>query len=669
MFVRNIVGALVALFVVSTAQAQVVNPGVQQQGSVTAGNCASWYATLRIKDAGAPCAVVPGGVVIANRFYAGPTSGAAAAPTFRAIVGQDLPAPALASFGGIFAVNATSNMFVTGLDTAGNLIKAQPSFSNLSGTISVSQFPSPFVGIYYVNAVCDGVTNVQAAIQAQITAAELAGGGRVVMPAGTCIIGSQLTFPDLGGGTTRVSLQGAGYDATRLKPSGSFADAQMINLLGNNNVLSDFQLDGNSVSGLIGVLMGPGTNVAAQLTEFLRLKIQNLAVGLYLEGGFYNVEGVNFVTNVKDIYCFAPTGSQGCSNGVIIGNHAYKSDTFLEIAGQSDGGRPQGVQVIANVTLNNVYGVLSRSTQSLHIIGNTFDRWPGTSFTAVSLQAPGNGNDNTDVKIIGNWLAGTAPFYASDWMHDVVFEGNRTEVGTSFLPVKFDCTVNTRCSNIQIVSNNIRANDGSYALVLNNLLNVRSAFNGLSAAILETGGSNVFGVGDMISSGTCSRATMRSIMNSGGTSCGNNAVWADIFGTGTFSAATVLSDYTPTTSLTPVLAIGGSSTGITYSAQTGSFVKVGKLVTFSFRLTLTSKGAGSGNATVTASGLPGANGFVSISCGYWNAMTSITTMGGYIDGAGAVTLSNAAATNRPAITDANLNNTSDFICGGSYPTP
>jgi len=55
-------------------------------------------------------------------------------------------------------------------------------------------------------------------------------------------------------------------------------------------------------------------------------------------------------------------------------------------------------------------------------------------------------------------------------------------------------------------------------------------------------------------------------------------------------------------SWTPVLEFGGASTGITYSTQTGSYVKVGKLVTVSMNITLTSKGSSTGLAAVN--GLP-----------------------------------------------------------------
>lgn len=57
MFSRKAIAALAALFISAPALAQIQNPGVQQSGTVTVGNCAKWGPGLgQIQDAGA-CAV------------------------------------------------------------------------------------------------------------------------------------------------------------------------------------------------------------------------------------------------------------------------------------------------------------------------------------------------------------------------------------------------------------------------------------------------------------------------------------------------------------------------------------------------------------------------------------------------------------------------------------
>ena len=68
------------------------------------------------------------------------------------------------------------------------------------------------------------------------------------------------------------------------------------------------------------------------------------------------------------------------------------------------------------------------------------------------------------------------------------------------------------------------------------------------------------------------------------------------------SDANTLDDYEEGT-WTPVLAFGGSSTGITYdTSDRGVYTKVGNIVTVFVRMVLTSKGSASGSALVT--GLP-----------------------------------------------------------------
>jgi len=70
---------------------------------------------------------------------------------------------------------------------------------------------------------------------------------------------------------------------------------------------------------------------------------------------------------------------------------------------------------------------------------------------------------------------------------------------------------------------------------------------------------------------------------------------------GDTAAANALNDYEEGT-FTPSLAIGGSSTGITYTVRRGDYTKVGRLVTIQLGLKMSSIGSNTGNLTIT--GLP-----------------------------------------------------------------
>lgn len=78
----------------------------------------------------------------ANTIYAGPNTGAAASPTFRTLVGADLPNPAASTLGGVESLAVVSHQFMTGISTSGVPSQAQPAFSDISGTATAGQMPS-----------------------------------------------------------------------------------------------------------------------------------------------------------------------------------------------------------------------------------------------------------------------------------------------------------------------------------------------------------------------------------------------------------------------------------------------------------------------------------------------------------------------------------------------
>jgi hypothetical protein len=77
---------------------------------------------------------------LANRIMAGPTSGTAA-PSFRLLVGGDLPNPSSTTLGGVQSVAAVSHQWVASISTAGVPSLSQPDFSDLSGSAAVGQVP------------------------------------------------------------------------------------------------------------------------------------------------------------------------------------------------------------------------------------------------------------------------------------------------------------------------------------------------------------------------------------------------------------------------------------------------------------------------------------------------------------------------------------------------
>lgn len=126
---------------------------------------------------------------------------------------------------------------------------------------------------------------------------------------------------------------------------------------------------------------------------------------------------------------------------------------------------------------------------------------------------------------------------------------------------------------------------------------------------------------------------------------------------------TALSTYAEGT-FTPVLNFGGATTGITYGTQTGRYTRIGRMVQYEVRITLTSKGSATGSATIT--GLPFAaasrayaTAFVSVmSAGVTNANVEIDTSTAFLDILSAGT--------QVALSNAEFTNTSTFNFTGTY---
>jgi hypothetical protein len=79
----------------------------------------------------------------ANLVWAGPTTGSAAAPAFRALVGADLPNPSASTLGGVQSFAAVSSQWIRQISTSGVPTASQPAFTDISGTLAAAQCPTP----------------------------------------------------------------------------------------------------------------------------------------------------------------------------------------------------------------------------------------------------------------------------------------------------------------------------------------------------------------------------------------------------------------------------------------------------------------------------------------------------------------------------------------------
>jgi len=145
--------------------------------------------------------------------------------------------------------------------------------------------------------------------------------------------------------------------------------------------------------------------------------------------------------------------------------------------------------------------------------------------------------------------------------------------------------------------------------------------------------------------------------------------WDNVYADGlTFDDGTnVLDTYVDITSWTPSLEFGGASTGITYSFQDGSYVRMGNVAIIRLAMSLTSKGTATGNATITGFPLTMRTGLTQNStCSLWNLINFTSTHSQVsFNASGGTSIFNCyQCGNNIAfafLTDANFNNTSSFL--------
>lgn len=179
----------------------------------------------------------------ANVVFSGPASGAAAPPQFRALVGADLPFPTISSLGGVQSKAVIAHQFLTQIGTDGSVSSAQPAFSDISGTLGVSQGGTGLTSFTAGDLIyASGTTTLAKLADAAIGNVLLSGGVGVAPAWGkvdltTAVSGSlpvgnggtgQATLTAhgvlIGNGTSGISVTGAGTAAQVLTSNGAAAD-------------------------------------------------------------------------------------------------------------------------------------------------------------------------------------------------------------------------------------------------------------------------------------------------------------------------------------------------------------------------------------------------------------------------------------------------------------
>ena len=150
----------------------------------------------------------------ANTVWAGPTTGAAAPPTFRALVGADLPNPSASTLGGIQSTVGASHQWISSISTSGVPGLTQPAFTDISGTVAAAQLPNPSA------STLGGIVSLAAVTSKWINQISTSG-----VPSAT-----QPNFTDLAGSASLAQLPSIGNNAILSNISGG-SSAPLANSL------------------------------------------------------------------------------------------------------------------------------------------------------------------------------------------------------------------------------------------------------------------------------------------------------------------------------------------------------------------------------------------------------------------------------------------------------
>jgi hypothetical protein len=279
----------------------------------------------------------------ANLVWAGPTTGSAATPTFRSLVGADLPNPAPSTLGGVESLAAVASNWIRAISTSGVPTASQPAFTDISGTVAAAQLPNPTA------STLGGVESLAAVTSKWINTISTSG-----VPSAT-----QPNFTDLSGSASLAQLPSISNSSVLGNNSGgtaipaSLSASNVLDMI--NNVQGDILY--RDVSGWL--VLPPGTNGQVLTTA-----------GAAANPAWTTVTGTGTVTSVA-------------TNNGITGGTITTTGTIGLAAITSHG-------VLANITGGSAVPIANTPSSILDIIGAaTGDILYRSSGSGWQVLAPG----------------------------------------------------------------------------------------------------------------------------------------------------------------------------------------------------------------------------------------------------------------------------------------
>jgi len=245
-----------------------------------------------------------------NTVLAGP-NGSNGAPTYRALVGPDLPLPGASSLGGVKSASATSTNVMLGIDTSGNpafgaipagavsnsMLANAPAQTlkgnNTTGSaaptdLTVAQVKTllailPVVTDPAYGAKCDGTTDDTAAFTAIAAANPI----WALPPNATCVISSAVTLSS----TQGMGIVGWGEQSSIIKVNSTSAKGIIVPAFASNPLLYGFSITrvGTAASGATGLDLSGGVNGGRLERIFVEKHFNGIVLGPTDSGGIRDV--------------------------------------------------------------------------------------------------------------------------------------------------------------------------------------------------------------------------------------------------------------------------------------------------------------------------------------------------------------------------------------------
>jgi hypothetical protein len=355
----------------------------------------------------------------ANLVFSGPTTGGAATPTFRSLVGADLPNPSASTLGGTQSAAAVSHQWINTISTSGVPGLTQPAFTDISGVITAAQCPNP-------SASTIGCVESYVAVAHQwINAVSTAGVHSSTQP----------NFTDLAGAATLAQLPSISNNSVLANNSGGTAipsalsASQILDMI--NNVQGDILYRGASGWSSL----APGTSGQVLTTA-----------GASANPSWATVSGTGTVTNIAT------------NNGLTGGPITTTGTIGLTPIAPGD--------VLANVTGGTAVPIPNTPSSVLDVIGSaTGDTLYRTSGSGWQVLAPGS---NGQVLTMG---ASTPAWANSGTLTDVTISAGAgiSVTGTCNITTTGTCTVAQSLGNATVQSNGSSSNSGSTSYIMSGL--------------------------------------------------------------------------------------------------------------------------------------------------------------------------------------------------------